>query len=202
MDAAAAVRSQLGPTGTSATFLQRVNNVISVMCPDPIFKGWYARSGYYGSDDVMIAYKRDTPSVPFNMDSEAAWATLSVIQVYRDFLPGPCFINSSQHMVAMPIITVGYDNQGNLRAEFNATLHQVFNEGLLPGYPNGVLSHSFGHYNNKFLFIPATHTAPGYWCLEEFNANTDFAPYHIPGSYVLGKQMANTEYLSADVHPA
>lgn len=161
MDAAAAIRSKLGPAGTSTEFQQRVANVISVFCPDPIFQGWFARTGLDGSSP-LTALHRDTPSTPLDFSNPAAFATLSVVQMYRDLLPGVIFINSSQHMVGMEIITVYYGDDGVMRAEFNATLRQIFNQG--PVQP-GALTESLGHYNNLFMKIDDDGDNDGRWCM-------------------------------------
>lgn len=205
MDNAAAIRSKLGPTGTSAEYLERVNNVMSVFCDDPLFKGWFARSPTVGgaATQALVALKKSTPSTPLNFADPNAFATLSVLQVYRDFLPGFIFINSSQHFVGMEMVEFSVDDNGVVRAEFNATLRQLFNQGpASPANPNGVLGESIGHYNNKFMLIdpPGQNLRNAYWCMYEFNANTNFAPTWAPG-YSLGSQLAVDTYLGASERP-
>lgn len=204
MDDAAAVRSKLGPFGTSPEYMARVNNVMSVFCDDPYFKGWYARAGPDGSAAAaLVAQKKAIPSTPLNLSNPNAFATLSVLQVYRDFLPGFIFINSSQHFVGMENVEFNVDDDGVVRAEFNATLRQLFNQGpATPANPNGVLGESLGRYNNKFRLMdpPGQGLKNARWCMEEFNANTQFAPFWGPG-YALGVQMANTNYMGGDTRP-
>lgn len=196
MDDAAAI---YGAQGRSEAFVKRFNNVLSVFCPDPDFQGWFARGGPYG-DSPLTARYRDTPAAntPLNISN------LSVATIYNQFLPILVFANSSQHFFGMEIIDVYYGADGRLYADVKGTLHQMFFQAIgTPFSPTPVLAHSFGHYDNQFVYNRnGGLNGDGFWCMRKFNANTAFAPFYPPTSYNPGPpQMSNPAYLSDDTRP-
>ena len=192
MDAIAALRS-IYPV-TDARVLNRVALLRDIFCPDPIFKGWLATGGINGSVSMSTRYRDIPDPLAFPTPNQ------SVVSIYRDVLPG-LFGNSSQHFVGMPIITVYYDENNQLRAEFNATLRQVVNIHLSPNPP--MVTDILGHYNNKFVFLnpPGNGRSDSYWCMEQFNAFNAFSVTHFPGTYAISEQNALDAQLSVAEKP-
>lgn len=194
MDDAAALRS-IYPA-TNPQFLQRVENIRSVFCPDSDFQGWTATGGVNGAVSMQTRYRDvlDPQAIP------AANGPQSVTSIYRDVLP-LIFGNSSQHFVGMPIITLSYGADNRLYAEFNATLRQVVNINFPPN--PAMITDIMGHYNNKFVLVdpPGQGRENAYWCMRQFNAFNAFSVTHLVGTTFLAEQNANNNQLSAFTRP-
>lgn len=185
-------------------YQRRLQAVIGVFCPDPIFDGWVARGGPNG--DPQLAARRRNAASPNQegLSVEAAYGILT-----GQFIPGqkPVFLSSSQHLVSMPIIDVYYDDDNVLHADVNATLAQwwVRNDGT----EKGSVELGTSHYNNKFIYYdpPGQGSKNALWCMKEFNALNTFtitlAKNPATGEYRLSadQQLTADNYLSAFVRP-
>lgn len=173
-------------SSNSAAFAERVANVISVFCPDPLFEGWTAAGNADGSIQMYapMVSAISPASVPANQ---------SVQTIYQNILPY-IFGGSSQHMVAMPITTI-YTVDNVLYAELNATLRQYVTLNLGSGkMPTDIT----GHYNNKYMQLD-----DGSWCLKKFNSFNAFSTTIIdPAVISISAQNGNDAELSAFVRPA